>query len=62
MAAGANFLQLLDADFGANRRSVEFLVPEKLLNEPDVGSVLQHVARATEGALGAKSLNPILAS
>ena len=32
-----HFLQLFDADFGVNRRGVEFFVPEQLLDEPDVG-------------------------
>ncbi len=62
MAAGVNFLQLLDADFGVDGGGVEFLVPEQLLSEPDVGSVLRHVGRATKRAPGARSPNPILAS
>src|SRR5947207_3622784 len=47
MAAGVNFLKLFDADLGVNRGGVEFLVAEQLLNEPDVGAVLQHVRGAT---------------
>ena len=46
MAAGVNLLKLFDADFGVNRRRVEFFVSEQLLDEPDVGPVLQHVRGA----------------
>ena len=43
MAAGVNFLQLPDADFGVNGGGVEFLMAEQLLDEADVRPVLQHV-------------------
>jgi hypothetical protein len=46
MAAGVNLLKLLDADFGIDRGGVEFLVSEQLLDEADVGPVLQHVRGA----------------
>ena len=46
MAAGVNLLKLFDADFGVNRRRVEFFVSKQLLDEPDVGPVLQHVRGA----------------
>ena len=47
MAAGVNLLQLLDGDFGVDRRGVELLVSEQLLDETDVGPVFQHVRGAT---------------
>jgi len=46
MATGVNFLKLFDADLGVNRRGVEFLMPQQLLDEPDVRPVFQHVRRA----------------
>ncbi len=42
-----DFLKLFNRDFGVNGRGVEFLVPEQLLNEADVGPVLEHVCGAT---------------
>ena len=47
MTPSVNLLQLFDADFGVNRGGVEFFVAEQLLDEPDVGPVLQHVGGAT---------------
>ena len=41
MAAGVNFLELFDRDFGVDRGRVELLVSEQLLDEPDVRAVLQ---------------------
>ena len=46
MAAGVNFLKLFDADLGVNGRGVELFVAKQLLDEPDVGSVFQHVRGA----------------
>jgi len=47
MAAGVNLLKLFDRDFGVNRRRVELLVSEQLLDEADVGPVFEHVRGAT---------------
>ena len=52
MAAGVDFLELFDADFGVNRRGVEFFMPQQLLDEPDVGPVFQHVRGAGPASLG----------
>lgn len=46
MAAGVNFLKLLDADFGVDGRGVEQLVAEQLLDEADVRPGFQHVRGA----------------
>ena len=47
MAAGVNLLKLFDRDFGVDGRVLEFLVSEQLLDEADLGPVLQHVRGAT---------------
>src|SRR5438128_3836744 len=47
MTAGVNLLKLFDRDFGVNRRRVELLVSEQLLDEADVGPVFEHVRGAT---------------
>jgi len=41
MAAGVNLLQLFDTDLGVNGRGIEFFVSKQLLDEPDVGPVLE---------------------
>src|SRR5271165_4754457 len=46
MTAGVDFLQLFDGDFGVDRRRVQLLVSEQLLDVTDVGPVFQHVRRA----------------
>ena len=46
MAAGVDFLQLFDGDFGVDRRRVQLLMSEQLLDVTDVGPVFQHVRRA----------------
>lgn len=48
MAPSVSVVQLLDGEFGLDGGGVEFLVTEQLLDEPDIGSVLQHLGRATE--------------
>jgi len=47
MAAGVDFLQLADGDFGVNGGRLQLLVAEQLLDETDVRAVLQHVRGAT---------------
>jgi hypothetical protein len=41
MTAGVNLLKLFDGDFRVDGRGVEFLMAEQLLDEADVGPVLQ---------------------
>ena len=46
MRPGMDFAQLHDADVGVDLGGVEPGMAEHLLDEPDVGPVLQHVGRA----------------
>ena len=46
MTAGVDFLQLFDGDFGVDRRRVQLLVSEQLLDVTNVGPVFQHVRGA----------------
>jgi len=42
MGGGVDGFQLLNADLGVNFRRAQFGVSEELLDEPDVGSALEH--------------------
>jgi hypothetical protein len=47
MGAGMNIAQLADVHLGINLGRLKAVVPEQLLDVPDVRAVFQHVGGAT---------------